>query len=73
MKIIQKGDTVIFNKVCTITKKLYEVQVDYKAVDTWRKGTLIHKAFPNLNSDDREFLISGFTPSEWEEVFKDEE
>jgi hypothetical protein len=28
-------------------------------------------AFPNLSADDREFLISGTTPEEWDELFGD--
>ena len=30
---------------------------------------LIQDIFPNLNSNEREFLISGATPEEWEDMF----
>ena len=29
----------------------------------------IHVAFPNLSAEDREFIMTGITPEEWEEVF----
>lgn len=38
-----------------------------------KKGVLIQDAFPNLNDDDREFLISGTCPTCFDEMFKEEE
>jgi hypothetical protein len=37
----------------------------------WQDGTLIQEAMPNLTPDEREFLITGITPWEWDEVFGD--
>lgn len=37
----------------------------------WRQGTHIQRAMPNLSADEREFLISGVPPQEWEELFGD--
>jgi len=34
---------------------------------------LIQDAFPNLDAGQREFLLSGVTPQEWEETFGEEE
>lgn len=31
----------------------------------------IQKIFPNLSADEREFLITGATPGEWEKLFGD--
>lgn len=39
----------------------------------WRKGELIQKAFPMLNAAEREFIISGVTPEEWNAVFGPDE
>lgn len=40
---------------------------DYKE---WRtSGELIQNALPHLTSDEREFLLSGSTPEEWDAVF----
>ena len=32
-------------------------------------GMLIQNVFPHLTADEREFLITGITPAEWEEAF----
>ena len=33
--------------------------------DLWEKGTLIQNAFPMLNADEREFIMTGMTPDDW--------
>ena len=33
---------------------------------------LIQNEFPNLSADEREFLISGITKEEWDDIFNDE-
>jgi hypothetical protein len=35
-------------------------------------GLLVQAVFPNLSKEEREFLISGITPQEWEETFGEE-
>ena len=37
----------------------------------YRGGVLIQDAFPNLNEDQREFIMTGMLPDEWEELFED--
>ena len=32
-------------------------------------GLLVQAVFPNLSKEEREFLISGITPQEWNETF----
>lgn len=40
----------------------------------WQQGELkIQHAMPNLDNDQREFLMSGATPEEWERLFGGEE
>jgi hypothetical protein len=36
------------------------------------KQGLIQNIFKNLNADDREFIKTGMTPEEWDDIFKDE-
>jgi len=36
-------------------------------------GMLAQAVFPNLNKEEREFLISGITPDEWNNTFGDDE
>lgn len=35
----------------------------------WASGALIQEAFPDLTVDEREFIISGITKEEWNELF----
>ena len=37
------------------------------------QGTLIQKALPCLSPQEREFLLTGITPEEWDAAFKEEE
>ena len=39
----------------------------------WKKGALIQEAFPTLSADVREFIMSGITPQEWDDMFGPEE
>lgn len=36
-------------------------------------GMLIQKAFPYLTADEREFILTGMTAKEWDELFNEEE
>ena len=40
-----------------------------KAHDAWANGALVQNAFPNLDADDREFIVSGITPEEWDATY----
>ena len=35
----------------------------------WMNGELIQKAFPMLSPEEREFIMNGITPEEWDDVF----
>jgi hypothetical protein len=37
----------------------------------WINGSMIQIAFPYLSADEREFLMTGITADEWDEIFKD--
>ena len=39
----------------------------------WEAGELIQVACPRLGADAREFIKTGMTPREWQEVFPPEE
>jgi len=38
-------------------------------LDAWVDGMLIQDAMPQLSAEEREFLMTGITPAEWDEVF----
>lgn len=39
----------------------------------WLGGELIQNALPHLTAEEREFLMTGITPDEWNEAFGEEE
>jgi hypothetical protein len=38
-----------------------------------RSGALIQDAFPALSVDHREFMISGITPDEWQDIMGEDD
>jgi len=51
-----------------------EIDVDRHDLERFEAGgILIQDAFPNLSADDREFILTGITPEEWDEHFSDED
>jgi hypothetical protein len=53
--------TSIFTKV-TRTR---EIDITPAQLFAWHAGTTIQLAAPQLDADDREFLMTGMTPDEW--------
>lgn len=56
---------------CACGKESKEVLVPREGMTNWRKGKLIQDCFPELNTDDRERLISGVCGECWEKIFDD--
>jgi hypothetical protein len=50
-----------------------EINVTQAQLDNWASGTFIQNAMPHLSPDDREFLMTGITPEEWDKHFNEEE
>jgi hypothetical protein len=46
-----------------------EIDVSQDQLDAWLNGALIQNAMPNLNADEREFIMTGITPNEWDAMF----
>ena len=53
----------------TNTMRLDVSEEEYNA---WRNGMLIQEAMPRLNSNEREFLMTGLTSTDWFDMFKDD-
>lgn len=43
------------------------------ALNKYSNGTHIQDAFPTLDPHEREFILSGTTKEEWDNIFKEEE
>lgn len=46
-----------------------EIDINHRQWKRWRQGVHIQVAMPDLTEGEREFLISGIAPEEWDELF----
>jgi len=73
------NETFTLARTSPITGNLNEVEIPMSieayalGMAQWRRGALIQDAFPTLKAEIREFIMSGITPKEWDELFTDEE
>lgn len=50
-----------------------EIDVTEEVLDEWKLGyDLIQNLMPNLTATEREFIATGITGKEWDNIFKDE-
>ena len=70
---------MIVTRMSRFTGKLNQMTLDMDpaafeaALKSWETGTLIQDAFPALSGDEREFLMTGSTPEEWQDIFGSED
>jgi hypothetical protein len=50
-----------------------ELNVTQEQLTAWESGMNIQQAMPDLSADEREFVKTGMTPTEWNELFGEEE
>jgi len=46
-----------------------DLNITPEQVKSYLKGALIQDAFPDLSADDREFIMTGIVPEEWDKLF----
>ena len=65
--------SMLISKVSDISNKMHTMDIDVtdEQLQDWRDGTPIQDAMPNLTPDEREFIKTGITPKEWDEMFGD--
>lgn len=66
-----------YKEVCVITAcpfcgRANEVEVNEMDYLDWQDGVLAQDAFPYLNANEREMLISGICPTCWDSMFGNE-
>jgi hypothetical protein len=54
-------------------RRVRDLPITQEQLDDWLSGTLIQKAFPHLSASEREFILSGITDDEWDELFVEED
>lgn len=50
-----------------------EIPVTEDQLRAYFSGMLIQNAMPNLSAEDREFIMTGITPEEWNSIFGEQE
>lgn len=50
-----------------------DINVNEEQLTRWKNGELIQNAMPNLTADEREFIITGLTAEDWDNMFGEEE
>lgn len=68
---LQRENQMIVRRTSPFTGKTHEwdLPITWEQVQRWENGELIQDAFPNLTPGEREFLLTGITPDEWEKTF----
>ncbi len=58
-----------------MTGKVCHMELDVTPQDLARhqRGELVQDVFPHLTADEREFLVSGLMPGDWEKLMGDED
>ena len=49
-----------------------DIPVTQEQLNSWNSGVLIQHAMSNLTEDQREFIMTGITSEEWDEMFQKE-
>ena len=66
---------MIIKRTSPITGLTVELDIDVtdEQIRLWESGGLIQDIMPGLTADEREFIISGFVPGEFDLLFSSEE
>lgn len=68
--------TITLFKTSALSGRLnsMELPITYDRLLQWEQsGELIQRAFPDLTNEQREFILTGSTPEEWDRAFPEEE
>ena len=65
---------MLIERISVFTGKTHpmDIPVTVDQLKAWEDGELIQNVMPNLTPDQREFIMTGVTPEEWENVFGEE-
>ena len=65
---------MIVTKKSILTGKVRQREIDISSAQLkeWEEGALIQNVMPDISVNDREFLISGITQQEWNEIYPED-
>lgn len=72
-RVINGQHFYLFTGHCVITNKNYTVKVPAQELYNYRQRQYIQTALKSVSAEDREFLMTGYSPEGWKQVFYDEE
>jgi hypothetical protein len=49
-----------------------DLNVTPRQIKAWQEGTLIQNAMPNLTAVEREFIMTGITKDEWDNLMEED-
>lgn len=68
---------MIVERQSVVSGKMYQMDINITPEQLFDflngKSGLAQDAFPELSADEREFIISGIHPTEWHELFGNED
>lgn len=69
----ERDGRIRFSGPCVVTGKLFSVLVSEQGAHSYfEENALAQDAFPELSSEEREFLISGVSPEGWRQLLHEE-
>jgi hypothetical protein len=64
---------MVSNKFHSMTFENISEEEFQKCFKLWMNDTLMQDAFPMLSEDEREFIMTGITPEEWNQMCPDDD
>ena len=62
---------MLIEKKSMVSGKVHAMDLDVTQdqIAAWNSGMYIQDAMPQLSDDEREFMMTGITPEEWDATF----
>lgn len=62
---------MLIKRISMLSNIEHEMEIDVKEeqIKQWQEGMLIQDAMPQLTADEREFIMTGITSEEWDNLF----
>ena len=67
-----KGENMNITRTCPMTGRHNTLHVEGatpEGLKAWKNGALIQDALPEVSPENREFIMTGITPSMWSHLF----
>lgn len=62
---------MLVRRISSLSGKVHTMDLDItdEQVRRYNQGEYVQVAFSNLSAPEREFILTGITPTEWDEMF----